>query len=247
MKFFKLQLKKDDWLEIEKEDRRLMATSCVIANDLNVLLRVIITSGNLPPDCSEIQRSCSAYQQMCLIRILCGKIWESIKWFEKSKLQYSANTSIAKKIENLLKEAKHEAQVGHLKHIRDKFAFHFDSKSLMKGEAFIDSEDDMSLLISKNNGSCIFTAGEVILLRGIYGQICKEDQENASYLLLESVTSCVHHINEINSIVMTYILDRNGKNNLVEVDYEGINLDLEKFWMPALFAEPRTYPQDSSV
>jgi hypothetical protein len=185
---FQVDLKKSSLSAIPLAERRLLLLLGHAANEINVIQKLILVSGQEKPKIQFVD-IVQAGQTFILIRILIGKMHEAWKLFTtrfhgdrliKEKYEPRLSDEARKALNEL---GKHFGGESPLSQIRNNFSFHYRDENDLVEKSFHDvpEDDAWHFYLSNMQGNCFYYASELIVIDGVIKLAGRASQSSQSY------------------------------------------------------------------
>jgi hypothetical protein len=190
MKLTKINISKAELLSISKKELELFIQLTNFYNDVNILQKLMVISGNSREKASQneiVGRSLSS-QGLFFMRIQAGKLYEGwkmlgIHFFNNeifSKEYHKKGSPQSKK--NLFKLKKYFGKNNLIENIRNNYAFHYSKESSNNMVKQIINAPDLEIFeiyLSKEYGNCFYSIAHDLLNSSILKEIDSCDQAKA--------------------------------------------------------------------
>ena len=160
-------------------------------NDINVLQKLALFSTNKKPNVGEFENKAQNAQAFFVFTILAGKLCEGWKMIRNDFL----SKGLRQEYSDLLPEDSRDAlsylekyfcEQNILRKIRNKFAFHYDSK-VIKKELEANKDENFELILSEFAGNSLFYFANTIVGSAILSAAEQDTQEAMNAMLGEII------------------------------------------------------------
>ena len=200
MKLTKINISKVELLSIPKKELELFIQLTNFYNDVNILQKLMVISGNSREKASQneiVGRSLSS-QGLFFMRIQAGKLYEGWnmlgKHFFNNKtfsIEYNKKGSSQSK-KNLSKLKKSFGKDNLLENIRNNYAFHYSKESSNNMVKQIIDAPDLEIFeiyLSEEYGNCFYSIAHDLLNTSILEDISSDEQAKAMDKFFQEIIS----------------------------------------------------------
>jgi len=228
MKLTKINISKAELLSISKKELELFIQLTNFYNDVNILQKLMVISGNSREKASQneiVGRSLSS-QGLFFMRIQSGKLYEGwkmlgIHFFNNeifSKEYHKKGSPQSKK--NLFKLKKYFGKNNLIENIRNNYAFHYSKESSNNMVKQIINAPDLEIFeiyLSKEYGNCFYSIAHDLLNTSILEDIGSNNWPKAMNKLFQEIIDTTKYFLDFTQDCIRVISEKYLQLNYEEV------------------------------
>jgi hypothetical protein len=180
MKIFKKRFSKSELNNIPEDERYFFLLIGHLANELNILQKLIIMCYKLPAKNKANERA-HLSQVLTIVKILVGKVWEGWELIRKAffatRLSREYDSLLSPEAREALKNLKRYFDSNNLvKNVRNEFSFHYNFDKIKSGFSAVPDNEELDIYLAETTGNSLFYASEVAI----------------NFSMLDMIDSCNH-------------------------------------------------------
>jgi len=222
---------KSDLLKIPEKERILFLLMGHLANELNILYKLLIVCFNKDNSQNEVIERAQLYQGLAINTILIGKIYEGWKLindiFLKLKFHEKYKSLLPESAKTILLELTQyfSNNTNLINMIRHKFAFHYDYKKFKKGFDVTPNDTEYEIYLAESYANSFYYFSAATTYYAILHMI-NPDERLAIKQLFDEVKriagSLIEFIGEFMYVITDkYLLDEGTKKIILKPVYIG--------------------------
>ncbi|MHC4459739.1 MAG: hypothetical protein ACYS0I_22090, partial [Planctomycetota bacterium] len=192
MILLKVNIRRDKFNNLTKDERVFFILLTRVLNDLNILQKCAIFCGSEKP-IDEAQVMAQVFQTLFFIRMLAGVLnegWEMIKRdFLGKKLGLKYTKALSQEGQDSLSHLKRYFGKNNLVNfVRNQFAYHYLPQKIEEEINQMGQYESLTMYVSKHLGNCLYSGSEAVVNRVILNHIDSSNLEKAMNRLREEIT-----------------------------------------------------------
>lgn len=215
MHLYRFRLTKDQLAAIPQNERHMMLLFGQIANELNILRKSALFSGNGLSD-NEIVKFAEVAQAYFFIKLLGAKTYEAWEAFRK---YFQGDPEIAQKFSRPLADGEQGATWGKLKKrfgagglviqsLRNDHVFHFPDRDAIEGSfQSLPPEEDWSWYLSDSKANNFYAASDMVANNALFRDINQNELKGASGRLIDEVIELSTDVDDVLSAVVQILIE----------------------------------------
>jgi hypothetical protein len=201
-----------------------------LRNELMTIEKFLVWTLNNPP--GEILSDLNVSQDLVIIRLLAGKLWEGWQLLQVSYFATKVSQSIASKLSRETSQALTElknyfSRTNDIDMIRNEFAFHYSPDRIREQLAKVEDTDQLSIYLAEKNVNCFYQFAEAIADSAMLEAVHQGDFDaaikklstrvmNVTLTFIEFCDGCLNYMME------TYLLAGQDPVNIRKVKLSGL-------------------------
>ncbi len=208
------KIPKDKFNKAPKDERVFFIRALHLLTDINVLQKAIVFSvGKMDTGAPGLKTSAQNAQAMCFIRQLAGTLNEAHELLNKGFFGKDLRATYLKDMDaatqsNLSELTRYFNQKDCLlRHIRDKFAFHYNLDKVDNELDDLSRFDQFDIYFSEAHGNCHYVAANDVLIFGMMALTGKKDLKEALDSIIGETTSIARRFQDFFGVFqMVFVL-----------------------------------------
>ncbi len=224
------------------EERNFLILCGHIANELNILQKLVIWTSNFDTP-GEIEARANVVQALLIAKLLASKLWEASELVRKAFVQTNLSKGYLDAMDKRGQEAFESLQTyfadteNLIKTVRDKFAFHYDPVAIGMGYEHV-QDSDLVFYVAGDHANSVYYASEAVANLGMLELIQPgEPQKAMDRLMDETIRVAGWFLRFINKCMRVAMGRYFGDSRIEVVTLKGVP-DLEALRIPYFTCRP---------
>jgi hypothetical protein len=215
MRLYRFRLPKDQLAVMSQNERHMMLLFGQIANELNILRKSALFSGNNVSD-NEIVKFAEVAQWYFFIKLLGAKTFEAWEAFRR---YFQGDAEIAQKYSQPLANSEHGATWERLRkrfgagglaiqRLRNEHVFHFpDRETIEQSFQSLQPDEDWSYYLSDVKANSFYAASDMVTNNAVFRHVNQDELQGASTRLIDEVLQLSTDVDDVVSTVVQILIE----------------------------------------